>query len=59
MLFWLPRGQFNTRFGSQEGTLAHVFQQLGHEGGNPLPPDLIFVSSDPVDKQTEVHKVPS
>ena len=29
-LFWLPGGHFSARFGSQEGTLAHVFQQLGH-----------------------------
>ena len=28
MLFWLPRGHLSTRFGSQEGTLARVFQQL-------------------------------
>ena len=26
------RGHFSTRFGSQEGTLALVFQQLGHRG---------------------------
>ena len=23
-MFWLPRGHFSTRFGSQEGTLAHI-----------------------------------
>ena len=24
-MFWLPRGYLSTCFGSQEGTLAHVF----------------------------------
>lgn len=36
-MFWLPRVHFSTRIGSQEGTLALVFQQLGHDGGNSPP----------------------
>ena len=40
MIFWLPRRHFSARFGSQKGTVAHIFQKLGHRGGDwpPLPP---------------------
>ena len=35
-------------FANQEGTLAHVFQQLGRGGGgDPLPP-LVFLSKGPL-----------
>ena len=34
--FWLPRGHFSSRFGSQEGTLACVFQQMAPPLCTPL-----------------------
>ena len=30
------RGHFSTRFGFPKGTLARIFQQLGHKGGHQL-----------------------
>ena len=37
-MLWLPRGHFSARFGSQEGTLVHVFQQLS------LEPPLVHIT---------------
>ena len=45
------------RFGSQEGTLTCVFQQLSHEGGRlpPLPPPVHVNVHDASHIDTAIH----